>query len=349
MTAAYQQAQGGYNSGNAWGNSGYTSGGGFGSAGQGYGRSSGMGDIVSNWGGGKGLVGSYSKGVNDTDKAIASGGGAAMAGLAVKGLGLKAIGGAVALGASSSLIGVAAIAAGGAIGATLLAHNSKPIAKGLANGGKMALRAGGNFLKGARNAVAETHRTYKQKSPQKSEHLEKIDARTKQREERFTSFVKSTRGKMVQGKDVKSEIKQMHELKIPTRGARKQLNNLTADYFIANNKKDGKLDVKSMQKDVKAFAKDIKLSKQETVALKAGVKNRVEEHKDNFILDKKDKFTNLKNNKTTAKEDGKQIAKKAEKVVKKEIEKTKEKPQSQKIQKPQQKEKVKDLGKEQGR
>ncbi|WP_331775017.1 hypothetical protein [Sulfurospirillum sp. 1612] len=302
MTTAYQDAPGGYyQGGNGWGTSGY--------GGGGYGNSSmaNMGGIVSAWGG-KGLASSYSsRGANDTDKAIASGGGALAAAGAVKSMGLMAIGKSMSvLGISAipaPLIGVAGIAAVGAITSIAIAKNAPAISKGLQKAGSFAFKQTGKMLSQSSQSLVHTYQTYNSNSPTKSEHLDGVSKMAQQREEKFKGFVKEARNKMKDGQEIRGDLKQMHNLKLPTAQAKLELHKLTTDYLVKNNLKDGKLDTTSLHQDLKKFGEEIGLGKDGFKELKAGVNNRLEEHKDNFVLDKKDNRVQLqKPSKEVAKE-----------------------------------------------
>lgn len=340
MMNGYDNGFGGYgSSGYTGGNSLYNS-----NHSNGFGGGGGhAGSIVNNWQSARGF--SDRGGASDTDKAIASSGGAAAVGLAVKTVGMGKISAAVGLGAAASpMVGIASIAAVGAVGAIGLVHNSPALARGA----KHTLKLGAKFLGKAKDALMKTHNTYKEKAKTKSNHLEKFDEATKQRAEKFKSFVKDSRSKLVAGKDIKENLTTLHQLKVPTQKSKKELHNLTADYVIKNNLKEGKLDFKGVTKDIKSFAKEAKLSRAETRDLKAGVNRRVEEHKDNFVMDKNNKVTNLNKNRDKAKQNAKEIDKKHKKVeAKQKQEKVKKAEKRVKVQPP--KEKTKETGKALGR
>jgi hypothetical protein len=241
---------------------------------------------------------------------------------------------------------------GAALGGVALYKSAPYLAKAGKVGAKIGFKALNYGLKKSVKAIKKTHSSYSAKSDTKSKELDKVDATTKQRETKFKSFVKDSRNKMMVGKDIKDNLYQMYQLKIPTQNAKKELNNLAGDYFIKSNMKDEKLDLKSMEKDISTFAKDTKLSRAETKGLKADVLNRVEQHKDNLVFDKnsrifelsKEKRVASKETKASMKKDTQKAEKKTEQIKKEqEVKKEPKKQPAKEVQK------GKDTEKEQGR
>jgi len=280
------------------------------------------------------MANSYAK-HNDTDKErdAATIGGAAGGALAAKLYGVAGVGKALGLtsasvgmgAASAPIVGMAMALGGGALGGVALYKSGPYLAKAGKMAAKISYKALNYGFKKSIEAIKKTHNSYHEKSDTKSKELDKVDATTKQRETKFKRFVKDSRNKLVVGKDIKDNLSQMYQLKIPTQNARKELNNLAGDYFIKNNLKDGKLDLKSMKKDVNAFAKKTKLSRAEAKGLHAGILNRVEQHKDNLVFDKNSKISELSRDKREASKETKKSMKKDTQKVEKKKEQIKQK------------------------
>jgi len=337
------------------------------------------GHIMDNWlSNHRSMAHSYARTHKDIeeDKTIAGVGGLGAAGFAVKTLGLGAIKTATIglgigmSGPAAAIMGVAGIAAGGAIGALVLKEASPYAIKTLKGTGKITtnliLATGKNaakmtaaFLEKSYEALKNTHASYDKNAKTKSAHLEKVDEATKQRETKFKSFITTAKSELKNGKDIKEGLQQLHKLKMPTNHAKKELHKLTADWLIKNNKKGNTLDVKGMKKQLKAFSKETRLSKKEAIELRAGVYQRLEEHKDNFVIDKNNQFTNLKANRQTANGIAKEITKTTHKRALQQVLQQQKQPQQQKQaqkqmqqqaqQQVKQQEISKDMGKEQGR
>lgn len=307
------------------------------------------------------MANSYSRDYNSSkERDVATIGGAAGGAFAAKLWGVAGAGKALGLtsigmgAASAPIVGMAMAVGGGALGGVALYKSGPYLAQAGKIAAKVASKVVGFGLKKSVEAIKKTHDTYKAKSDTKSSALDKVDEITKQRETKFKGFVKDSRNKLMVGKDIKENLSGMYQLKIPTKNARKELNNLAGDYFIKNNLKDGKLDMKAMKKDVNTFAKEAKLSRAETKDLRAGALNRVEQHKDNLILDKNEKIPELRKNKMESEKEAKVSTKKDEQKVEKQKEhikqeqqNKKESPDKQQVKQPQQR--GKSVGKEMGR
>ncbi|HIO90171.1 MAG TPA: hypothetical protein EYG69_00200 [Campylobacterales bacterium] len=307
-----------------------------------------------------GMANSYTR-HNDSSKErdVATISGAAGGALAAQLYGVAGVGKALGLtsigmgAASAPIVGIAMAVGGGALGGVALYKSGPYLAKAGKVAAKIGFKALNYGLKKSVEAIKKTHNSYHEKSDTKSKELDKVDTTTKQRESKFKGFVKDSRNKMMENRDIKDNLSQMYQLKIPTQNAKKELNNLAGDYFIKNNLKNGKLDLKSMKKDVNAFAKKTKLSRAESKGLNAGVLNRVEQHKDNLVFDKNSKISELSKDKREASKKTKESIKKDTQKVEKKKEKIKQKQEVKK--EPQKQEQTKALqrgkseGKEQGR
>ncbi len=299
-----------------------------------------------------GLVSGYTKSNynGNAEKDLATGGAAVMTAGVVKAFGITKLGGvaaAVGLG-SAPLVGLAAVAAGGAVAAVAAYKSKDMIARGIGKGAEFALKSTGKALGLSGKGLGKIYSSYQKSAKTKSEYLEKANEATKQKEEKFKGLVKTTRKDLVNGKDIKDDLKQMYKLKIPTQKSMHELHKLTADHVLKNNSKSGKLDMVGVKKEVDGFAKEVGLSKNETKVLHADVRDRLEEHKDNFRFDKDNKVVKLGANKKKATQKAKEINTKQEKTKAKSVEK-KQKAPAPKQKTPHTKGKSIGSGKEMGR
>ena len=214
---------------------------------------------------------------------------------------------------------------GGALAGVALQKSAPYLKKIGSEALKVASKAVSYGFNKSIDIIKNTHNSYQPQAVTKSKNLDKTYTTLKKREIKFKGFVEETKNKMMTGKDIRDNLSQMYQLKVPTQKAMKKLNNLAGDYFIKNNLKDGKLDLGLMRKDIKMFAKDIKLSRTETKNLENGVFDRVEQYKDNLTLDKNNKIFDINKTKNEAKNEAKKENKNNEqKIVKKKEEIKKE-------------------------
>lgn len=364
---------------------GYQSSSGFGSMGYGYQGGTSFADptsVMQNWGassrsagGGKGLVDSY---VADKTSALtktaqagaftALGAGALAGGSSIASVG-STVAGAIGIsaGASSAILGVGALALAGGATAVGLKLAGPTIIKGGTSSLKWSVNKiktkiisgkskNDEFDKESSKAINETNASYDENAVTKSTKLDEKSEQIAKREEKFNSLVDKQRDNLKEGKgeDARSSLKQMYDLKLPSKTAKNSLHKLTADYIIKSSAvgkigEDGikmRLSQTEVKKNINSFVKEAKLCFSQKREIIKAVADRVEAHKDDLDLDKNNKFVSLEKNRGTAKETAKANKEKVEKIK---ADKTNESKAQKKTTPSKAPTKANNLGKEQGR
>ncbi len=169
---------------------------------------------------------------------------------------------------------------------------SSAAAKVLGTMAKKGAQASFKFTQKATNAFLKKSKEALNKNINQPQQLLENYSQNSQAEKIFMQRLDTLNKSFNQNKDIRNDLKDMFQYKIPTQKALKSLQNTTAYYFIKSNaeKNGGKVDLRQVKKDFRKFAKEAKLSKKEAKYFESHIPKMLENLKDNLIVTKDNQF-----------------------------------------------------------